>query len=272
MKTPSAAERALDRTLAARLESAHEWAVANYVASLKSRRPELGAAELSVGGGHAFFAGPSPFSFAVNLGLSRAITAAELDEVERFYTSRGVAPKVDITPATDPSLSRLTHERGYHVADLTSVLLLHLRDAAIEPVPDVVVRWGAPHDCELWVDTIARNFYVTDPGEARRKSIACVFHAPHALNVMATVNGEVAGVAGMMVPSGDGIAVIYGSCTSPEFRRMGVHREMLRLRVETARSAGCDAVIATALPGSDSERNLIRCGFELCYVKTSWAK
>jgi GNAT superfamily N-acetyltransferase len=208
----------------------------------------------------------------VSLGISRAVTQADLDLVERFYGSRRVATKVDITPTTDPTLSRITHERGYHVADLTSVLLLQVRDAAIEPAPDVLVRWARPEDCEVWVDTIAQNFYVSDPGKARRKSIACVFHAPHALNVIAMVNGEVAGVAGMMVPHGGGIAVIYGSCTFPQFRRMGVHREMLRLRVETARSAGCSAVMATALPGSDSERNLTRCGFELCYVKTSWAK
>jgi Acetyltransferase (GNAT) family len=269
----SAVEPAFDRGLVARLETAHAWAVNNYVECLKQRRPQAGATALRVADGRAFFAGLSPFSFAVGLGLCGPLTAAALDEVEAFYAERGVACKVDVTPATDQSVTELLKDREYRIADLTSVLSLATDDFDFGPVaPEIELRWAGDDDCDLWVDTIARNFYVTDPGAERRLNMACVFHACHALNVIATVAGELAGVAGCMVPHGGGMAMIYGSCTVAEFRRLGVHREMLRVRVETARAAGCDSVVATALPGSDSERNLERCGFRSWYVKTSWAK
>lgn len=268
-----ATEPALDRTFVRGLESAHEWAVLNYVESLNRRRPELNVGSMLIGGGRAFYAGPSAFSFAVNVGMDCPVTPAQLDSVEHFYAARGLPCKLDITLCTDSSVSDLTSARKYRVADLTSVLSLAIgEDSFGERDSDIGLRWAGPDDCALWVDMVARNFYVSDPGEERRKNIACMFHAPHALNVIATVAGEVAGVSSIMLPHDGGRAVIYGSCTAPEFRRLGVHREMLRLRVETARAAGCDTILATALPGSDSERNLVRCGFQCCYVKTTWAK
>ena len=268
-----AVEPALDRALVSRLEKAHEWTVLNYIDCLQSRRPGVSAAALPIAGGQAFYAGPSPFSFAVGIGINRAIAADELDTLEAFYAAHAVPCKLDVTPYTNASVSELITEREYRVADLTSVLSLTADGGSFGPrVGEVELRWAGADDCDMWVDTIARNFYVSDPGEERRKNMECMFHAAHALNVIATVKGELAGVASMMVPHDGGMAVIYGSCTTPAFRRLGVHREMLRLRVQTARAAGCDSVLATALPGSDSERNLERCGFRCWYVKTTWAK
>jgi GNAT superfamily N-acetyltransferase len=228
---------------------------------------------MHVADGQAFFTGHSPFSFAVGFGLSRGLAATELNTVEAFYAERGVPCKIDVTPATDVSVETLLHARNYRVADLTSVLSVATEDFDLGgAAPEVQLRWASPDDCETWVDTVARNFYVTEPGEERRGNMACMFHAANALNVIASVEGKLAGVAGCMIPYDGGMAVVYGSCTVPEFRRLGVHREMLRLRVDTARAAGCDSVLATALPGSDSERNLERCGFTPWYVKTTWAK
>jgi ribosomal protein S18 acetylase RimI-like enzyme len=274
LKYSAVPQPGLDRALAARLEAAHGWVVENYVSELRERRPEVGAAALSVAGGNAFFAGESPFSFAVNVGMNGAVSGGELDLIEEFYASRGVPVRVDITPATDASLMRLAQERDYRVSDVTSVLAIATADADFGPQANgIALRWAHAEDCEVWVETIARNLYVSDPGEKRRRNMACMFHAPCALNLIAEMDGQVAGVAGCQIPHhAKGLAAIYGSCTVPEFRRLGVHGEMLRLRVETARAAGCDMVMATALPGSDSERNLERCGFEVCYVKKTWVK
>jgi ribosomal protein S18 acetylase RimI-like enzyme len=273
LKYSAVSQPAFDIGLVAHLEAAHAWAVHNYVSSLQEQRPELHPEAISVGGGQAFYAGSSPFSFAVGLGLTQPVTPADVDLVERFYRKHRVPAKIDITPATHPLLSELTETRGYRVADLTTVLVLDLESARVpQPLTNIFLRWARPEDCDVWVDTVARNFFVIEPGEDRRRSIACVFHAPHALNVIALVDQQVAGVAGCMIPHRGGTAVIYASCTQPEFRRLGVHREMLRLRISTARAAGCSTMVATALPGSDSERNLVRSGFEICYVKTSWVK
>ena len=264
---------AIDTALVAQLEAAHEWAVHNFVISVQERRPALQADAISIAGGRALYVGPSPFSFAVNLGIGRPVTPRDLDQVEHFYAQHGVPTKVDVTPATHRSLSQLIQERGYRVADLTAVLVLDAQNADIAPpAPEIQLRWARAEDCDLWVDTVAHNFFVTEPGRDRRNNIACVFHAPHALNVIAMIDGKVAGVAGCMIPHNGGMAIVYASCTVLEYRRKGVHREMLRLRVNAARAAGCDAIMATALPGSDSERNLVRCGFDTCYVKTTWAK
>jgi GNAT superfamily N-acetyltransferase len=273
LKYSAVPQPAVDLALAARLEAAHAWAVSNYVRSLQERRRELGADAIPVAGGQAFYAGPSPFSFAVNVGIGRVVTSEEVDRVEAFYFKRGAPAKIDVTPATHSSIAAILRDRGYRMEGHTSVLMLEVGNEDFRhAAPEVILRWATDADCDQWVDTVAQTFFVTDPGEERRRNIACVFHAPHALNVIAKVNDRLAGVAGCMIPHGGGMAVLYASCTLPEFRRMGIHREMLRLRIAAARGAGCDSILATALPGSDSERNLERWGFEACYVKTTWAK
>jgi GNAT superfamily N-acetyltransferase len=273
LKYSAVPQRAVDIALAAKLEQAHAWAVENYVRSLQERRPELGAGAIAVAGGQAFYAGPSPFSFAVNVGIGRAVTSEELDRIEAFYLEHSAPVQVDVTPATHPSVTAILRDRGYRMEGHTSVLMLDVGNEDFRhAAPEVILRWAAEADCDRWVDTVAQTFYVSEPGEERRRNIACVFHAPHALNVMASVNDRLAGVAGCMIPHDGSMAVLYASCTLPEFRRMGIHREMLRLRIAAAAGAGCGSVLATALPGSDSERNLERCGFEACYVKTTWAK
>jgi GNAT superfamily N-acetyltransferase len=227
---------------------------------------------MEVSSGRAFYTGPSPYSIAVGLGFAGAVTPVELDRIEQFYRERGVPAKVDITPATHGSLVMQAQARGYRIAEVTSVLMRDVDEHFGGASPEIELRWARPVECQLWVDMLARHFFASEPGGERRRNMECMFHAPHALNVIATVGDQLAGVAGCMLPPDGGVAVIYGSCTLPELRGRGVHREMLRLRVDTARAAGCGVVMATALPGSDSERNLERCGFEICYVKNTWTK
>jgi hypothetical protein len=87
---------------------------------------------------------------------------------------------------------------------------------------------------------------------------------------MAKVDGAVAGGGAIFVR--DGIAGLFGASTLMEFRRRGVQRELIRVRMEAARRAGCEIALTFARPGSISERNLLRTGFAVGYTRTKFTR
>jgi ribosomal protein S18 acetylase RimI-like enzyme len=83
-------------------------------------------------------------------------------------------------------------------------------------------------------------------------------------------NGELAGGANMRLH--DGIAQLAGATTLPEHRRRGVQTELLRARLVHAAKAGCDLAVVTTQPGSVSQKNVMREGFSLLYVRAVLVK
>ena len=70
----------------------------------------------------------------------------------------------------------------------------------------------------------------------------------------------------------DGIAGLFGASTLVEFRHRGVQRELIRMRMEEARKAGCEIALTFARPGSISERNILRNGFSVAYTRTKFTR
>jgi ribosomal protein S18 acetylase RimI-like enzyme len=274
--TEAAAQHAVrqqvDRALARKLEAAHGWCISQYAASLARLRPQVGAAVLPIAGGVAIYTGPSPFSFTVGAGMNEPVTETDLDQIEEFFFSRNHAVRIDVTPFTDPSLEELVRRRGYRFSELTSVLGRSLETdlPATEWPKDVIVRWAHEDELDLLIEVIARCFFVQDPGADRRENMRALFGVPKALNTFAVTRGEVVGVASGMISDDREIAVFFGSATRPEFRRRGIHRAMLQFRLARAKAEGCKLAVITATPGSTSERNLHRHGFETCYQKVTY--
>jgi GNAT superfamily N-acetyltransferase len=69
----------------------------------------------------------------------------------------------------------------------------------------------------------------------------------------------------------DGVAILAGASTVPEFRCRGLQAALLHARLEHAARAGCDLAMMAALPGSGSQRNAERRGFRIAYTRTKWA-
>lgn len=63
-----------------------------------------------------------------------------------------------------------------------------------------------------------------------------------------------------------------GASTRPEFRRRGVQSALIAQRLQAAYAQGCRLAYAKTSPGSDSQRNLQRAGFELAYSKAVMVK
>jgi ribosomal protein S18 acetylase RimI-like enzyme len=87
---------------------------------------------------------------------------------------------------------------------------------------------------------------------------------------LARRDGQPAGAASMRLH--EGIAQLCGAATLPAHRRLGIQTALLRERLICAARAGCDVAIVTTEPGSKSQENVQRQGFELLYVRAIMIK
>ena len=87
---------------------------------------------------------------------------------------------------------------------------------------------------------------------------------------LAELEGRAVGAGALSIH--DGVALLAGASTRPEFRRRGAQSALLATRLEAAMDAGCDVAMMGAAPGSASQRNAERRGFRVAYTRTKWAK
>ena len=64
-----------------------------------------------------------------------------------------------------------------------------------------------------------------------------------------------------------GVAQLCGAATAPAHRRRGAQSAMLATRLADAARQGCDGAVVTTQPGSKSQQNVQRQGFELLYTR-----
>ena len=249
-----------DAALARRLEAAEAMN-----ARLCTGSPP-GAAFLDVGGGCAIFVGPdSPLTQAVGLGLNGPVTAADIDSVEAFFRSRDAGVSIDLCPLADLGLLEILSSRGYRATEFNNVLVKRMAGAQIVLAPRI--RRALPGECDLWAHTVGRGFF--DQGDLTTEEMdvgRAIFAMPGALCYLAvSAAGEPAGGGALAVR--DGLATLFADSTIAAFRRQGYHRELIAARLNEAIALGCDTAMAATLPGSTSQRNYERLGFEVAYTK-----
>src|SRR3954452_13633267 len=132
----------VDKAFARRLESCEEMPQVYYAREFQKTRPDVGAAEEEICGGHMEFAGlGSPIGTATCAGLDRPLSSQDLDRIEQFYRFHHAPSQVDLTPLHGPEIFEMFKERGYAIAELNNVLYRKLEPEEEFP--------PAPAHCEI---------------------------------------------------------------------------------------------------------------------------
>jgi hypothetical protein len=82
------------------------------------------------------------------------------------------------------------------------------------------------------------------------------------------LDGRAIATASLVIANGVGL--LAGSSTIAEWRRRGAQRALLECRLQCATQAGCDLAMICAEPGSSSQRNAERAGFQIAYTRIKW--
>jgi len=265
----------VDKHLARRFESAEEIPQVEYARIYQKIRPDLGAAEEEICGGHMIFAGlNSPIGRAVGMGFSGPVTADDLDRLESFYRARKAPAQLDYCPLTDASLLELTKQRNYGIAELNNLHYLSLTELPTFPVPEgVVIRRGIREEASTLSEIVTKSFFEKgDAPEGFRDLITPMFEFPGAITYAATIDGNLVSAAAGLVIREHGILALFGAGTLPPFRGRGIQTALLRTRMQVAREAGCEFAVVVTQGGTTSERNCLRLGFRTAYSKATLIK
>ena len=219
------------------------------------------------------YCGPgNPVTQAVALGLDGQVSADEFDRLEAFYFSRNEPVRIETCPLADPSLLEHYKTRGYYATEFSNVLVRPVEGKrASVPCGGIRIDLASRDELDLWVLTVAQGFAENYPVTNEILSVMKMFAlGKNTECYLARIDGRVVGGATLAVRGR--IAGMFGASTLPEFRKRGVQTALLERRLERAAEAGCELTMSLAQPGSASQRNIMRKGFQTLYTRVKFER
>jgi hypothetical protein len=199
------------------------------------------------------------------------VTSTDLESIEAFYSERHADTVIDLCPLADVSLIELLKGRGYHLRTWMSMLLLALPITPITPNPALRITRASPDQADLWLATSARGF---DENEHITTSTLRVlmpnFYAANAHCYFAWIDDTPIATGGMYPH--EGVVELGGASTLVAHRQQGAQTALIQQRLSDAHAIGCDLAVVLTTPGSTSQRNMQRRGFQLAYTRAIYAR
>ena len=270
-----------DKTFSQKLERTEARANADFVETRARVMPDSGATWIEVAGAYAMFDGVgSPLTQTFGLGIFEDATSAYLDELEAFYKDRGSDVFHEVSPMVNQSIMALLSDRSYRPIELTSVMYQELfavpasgGSAKSEGVnAGIKTRIVDDSDADLWAETVAAGWadeqpdlveYLQGIGKISARSSG-------SRPFLAELDGRPIAAAGFQMY--DDVCILAGASTIPQARRQGAQNALLQARLKFAVENGCGLAMMCALPGSQSQKNAQRNGFNIAYTRTKWAQ
>ena len=269
-----------DTALAGRIERAEVQLIAQSSEAARRRAATAGFV-IPVAGGVASFAGDgSPYNKVAGLGFGGVPDPAALDEIEKAFAACGSPVQIELAHLADPAIGALLARRGYRLESFENVLGRALTDGSERVMPPgVEVRPSGTEEFETWLDVVAEGSVHPDTQgvpwheEFSREAIIGAERDSAAagdVRYAALRDGVIVGGATMRIA--EGVAQLTGAATIPAHRRRGVQTALLSARLADAAAAGCDVAVITTQPGSKSQQNAQRQGFDLLYTRAVLVK
>ncbi|MGB7847864.1 MAG: GNAT family N-acetyltransferase [Candidatus Acidiferrum sp.] len=263
----------LDMELAREIEHAEAEAAVGCAQMMQAMQTNSVGAVARIAGGYAVYCGAdNPITQAVALGLHGPVSVEEFDQLESFYFSRSEPVRVETCPMADVSLLEYFKERGYHVSEFSNVMLRPVGNATnSSPPKGMDIQLVRKEELDLWVMTVAQGFAENYPVTNELLSVMKMFAlGKNTECYLASFDGRIAGGATLAVRGR--IAGLFGASTLPEFRKRGVQSALLQVRLRRAVELGCELAMSLAQPGSISQRNITRQGFQTLYTRVKFEK
>jgi GNAT superfamily N-acetyltransferase len=261
-----------DLALSKRLERAEGFACVQQAETRRLHSPGSGAAWIECGGAYAVFDGvDSPCTQTFGLGVFEELTDATLSEIEAFFRDHKSPVFHEVSPFAGVAALALLCERGYRPVEMTSILYQPVAEPATIIQSGVTVRVTVPEEAELWsrINTTAWTHDHPELEEILLELGAVMAARDQTVCFLAEIDGQ-PGAAGALCLHQGVAALFAGAATVPEFRRRGLQSALLRERLRYAFDHECDLAMMGAMPGSNSQRNAERNGFQIAYTRTKW--
>jgi GNAT superfamily N-acetyltransferase len=271
-----------DTALAGRIERAEAQLTAEASETARRHGADPRGFVSPIAGGVASFAEEgSPFNKVAGLGFGGVPDAAALGEIERAFAACGAPVQVELSSLADPRIGAFLTGRGYRLVSFENVLgrALTGEPERVMP-PGIAVRLSGGDELETWLDVVVDADLHPDtqglpsheefPRDALAQAERDLVTAAGVSRYAALRDGIIVGGASFRLA--EGIAQFTGAATSPAHRRRGIQTALLSARLADAAAAGCDIAVVTVQPGSKSQQNVQRRGFDLFYARAVLVK
>jgi hypothetical protein len=258
-----------DLTLARRLERTEGRGNAAFVDAQAKLDPSLSPIWTEIGGTSAMFAGVgSPITQSFGLGIHQPVVDKDLDNIERFFRSRGSAVFHEVCPLSGIEVYAKLAARSYKPVELSTVLYQPISPATrIASGAGLTVRQARKEESALYGAVASQGWsehpevmpFIMSFAKLSLECATCFF---------AERGGRPIATAALFMH--EGTALLAGASTIPDGRRLGAQNALLDARLQMAASNGCDVAMMVAAPGSASQRNAERQGFKIAYTRTKW--
>jgi hypothetical protein len=212
------------------------------------------------GGVAAWLGAQSPLTTVK--GAGPALSDSDIDAAEEFFRRSGSGRSMfELAPWVSTGGLR---KRGYEIAGEEHVLIRRPPFEAPEPALDVTsvgaAEWPA-------LQLRANDAEDTSPW---REIVAMCAALPGALRFGVRDGAGWIACAEVM-PAGE-VAIFGNDATCPSARGRGAQTATILARLRAVAPLGFRRIAAEVAPGSTSERNYLRCGFEIAYRRTWFAR
>jgi ribosomal protein S18 acetylase RimI-like enzyme len=263
-------------SLAASIDQAEARLMIAIARAAAARDSGVDSFVVPFGDGAAIFAGSdSPTNKIIGAGFDALLDAAALADLEARFAARGARLQAEISVLALPEVHAQLAARGYVPSGFENVLGHPLGgsqsplagDVRIQPVAGAEVAALGEVFVEAFAnpDTGGVGGDAIPPSDEIRRWFEITMSVDGFRGYVARVDGAVAGGASLRL---DGtIAQFCGAGTLPRFRRRGVQTALLRARLADAAGAGCTVGVIVTQPGSKSQQNAQREGFDVLYAR-----
>jgi hypothetical protein len=247
------------------LEKAAARNLRDYVESTRRAAPSVGPAYAKCGQGTAAYMGVgSPLTTVKGTGPE--LGEEEIEAAESFFRSRGAERATfEAAPWLSTESQQRLETRGYRVLDYEDVVIRRPPFSAPHPSHAVALV-----EVEAWPELQLR---VNDAAESQswRAIVEACAILPDAIRFgIRDSTGEWIACA-ELVPA-EGVAIFSNDATVPRATGRGAQTALIQERLRTAGAMGFACAAAEVAPGSRSERNYLRCGFEIAYQRKHYAR
>jgi GNAT superfamily N-acetyltransferase len=253
------------------------------IARLEERRLAIGVGEVAetsrpCAGGVLCRSEPGSWANAVlGAGMDGPVEAAEIRAAIAFFEAGGVEPRIELCPFADATLVAALAAERFGLRWFETVFFRRLSPdepmaMAAPPLRGLELRAVEPDDAEA----VDRHAHIAISGFLPEGAVASaamvelsrrMVRHPRMVGVIAWLDGEPVGAGSVEVAGA--IAALAGVTVIPSARRRGVQQALVAWRLAVAAQRGARIATIGSRPGSPTERNARRMGFEVAYTKVT---
>lgn len=211
----------------------------------------------------AAFAGAGAYS---NRVTGFGLAPEHIDRAIAFFSDRGEDTKLETTSFAPPPLLEAIRGRGFELRFFTHVMAAPVKNVPRRPPPAGItierLDRDDPKELRAAAEHNERCFAVGR--ELSETSIALTMRhlaMPTNDTFLARDRGELVGVG--CSESSHGVTLLFGGAVVPTHRGRGIQQALINVRLAAAHERDSELACVMTNPGTPSERNACRNGFQL---------